>query len=110
MIDKYLIEKFEVEETLGLLIGSRSENIEKLKNKMAEIFFNQLKEMQTLKIFDIVEDSDMEIVCDNALIGSIMIIDKVGREVEYDIQLFYIKDNLENYYITGTEVLEEVEN
>ena len=50
----------------------------------------------------------MEVICDNALIGSILVIDKGGREVQYDIQLFYIKDNLDNYYITETQVLGEV--
>lgn len=108
MVDKYLIEDIEVAESLNLLVGTRNKDIQDLKNKMAEKFFGKLKNLQTLKVFEIVEDVNMEIVCDDALIGSIMVIDKGGREVQYDIQLFYIKDNLNNYYITETEVLEEV--
>ena len=107
MIDKYLIEDIEVEDTLKLLIGIRG-TIEEIKQKMAEKFFKNIKTLQTLKIFELVEDKDMEIVLDNALIGSILVIDKGGREVQYDIQLFYIKDNLDNYYITETQVLEVV--
>lgn len=109
MIDKYLIEDIEVAKSLNLLVGTRSKDIQDLKNKMAEKFFEKLKKMQTLKIFDIVEDTDMEVVCDDALIGSIMVIDKGGREVQYDIQLYYIIDNLGNYYITETELLGEVD-
>lgn len=107
MIDKYLIEDIEVEDTLKLLIGIRG-TIEEIKQKMAEKFFKNIKTLQTLKVFELVEDKDMEIVLDNALIGSILVIDKGGREVQYDIQLFYIKDNLDNYYITETQVLEVV--
>lgn len=108
MVDKYLIKDIEVEETLDLLIGCRGKDIQEIKDKMAEKFFNNLKKLQTLKVFEVVEDTDMEVICDNALIGSILVIDKVGREVQYDIQLFYIKDNLDNYYITETQVLGEV--
>lgn len=107
MVDRYLIEDIEVEDTLKLLIGARG-TIEEIKQKMAERFFKNLKTLQTLKILELVEDKDMEIVLDNALIGSILVIDKGGREVQYDIQLFYIKDNLDNYYITETQVLEVV--
>lgn len=108
MVDKYLIEDIEVEETLNLLVGCRRKDIQEIKDKMAEKFFNNLKKLQTLKVFEVVEDTDMEVICDNALIGSILVIDKGGREVQYDIQLFYIKDNLDNYYITETQVLGEV--
>lgn len=108
MVDKYLIKDIEIEETLQLLIGARG-TIEEIKQKMAERFFKKIKKLQTLKIFDLVEDKNMEIIVDNALIGSILIIDKGGREVEYDIQLFYIKDNLGNYYITETILLEKVD-
>ena len=108
MVDKYLIKDIEVEETLDLLVGCRGKDIQEIKDKMAEKFFNNLKKLQTLKVFEVVEDTDMEIICDNALIGSILVIDKVGREVQYDIQLFYIKDNLGNYYITETILLEKV--
>lgn len=107
MVDRYLIEDIEVEETLKLLIGARGK-IEEIEQKMIERFFKKLKKLQTLKIIELVEDKDMEIVVDNALIGSILVIDKGGREVQYDIQLFYIKDNLDNYYITETQVLGEV--
>lgn len=108
MTNMYLIEDIEVAETLNSLVGTRNKDIQNLKNKMAEKFFGKLGKLQTLKIFDIVEDTDMEVICDNALIGSILVIDKGGREVQYDIQLYYIKDNLGNYYITETQVLEEI--
>ena len=49
----------------------------------------------------------MEIVCDNALIGTLYIKDK-NTEREFDFQIWYIKDNLEQYYITEVECLEEV--
>ena len=43
-----------------------------------------------------------------ALIGSIIITTKDKEQYVYDIQLFYIKDNLGNYYITETILLEKV--
>ena len=98
----------EVSRILDELVGSRSKDIEELKQKLAERFFAHKKDLKTFKIYSLVEDEDMEVVCDKALIGNIGIIDIKGNEVEYDIQLFYIKDILDNYYITETEVLEEV--
>lgn len=48
-----------------------------------------------------------DIVCDNYLIGTIGIV--IDNEViDYDFQVYYIKDNLGNYYITESELLEEV--
>ena len=43
MVDKYLIEDIEVEETLNLLVGCRGKDIQEIKDKMAEKFFNNLK-------------------------------------------------------------------
>lgn len=107
MVDKYLIKDIEVEETLDLLVGCRGKDIQEIKDKMAEKFFNNLKKLQTLKVFEVVEDTDMEVICDNALIGSILVIDKNGIETKYTIQLFYIRDNFKNFYITKTQILKE---
>ena len=76
MVDKYLIEDIEIEKTLQLLIGTRG-TIEEIKQKMAKRFFKKIKKLQTLKIFDLVEDKNMEIIVDNALIGSILVIDNM---------------------------------
>ena len=47
------------------------------------------------------------IVCDNYLIGTIGFV-KDNEVIDYDFQVYYIKDNLGNYYITESELLEEV--
>lgn len=52
-----------------------------------------------------------DVVCDDYLIGTIGITiddDRLLRNFVFDFQLFYIKDNLGNYYITEVELLEEV--
>lgn len=52
-----------------------------------------------------------DVVCDDYLIGTIGITiddDRLLRNFVFDFQLFYIKDNLGNYYITKVELLEEV--
>ena len=52
-----------------------------------------------------------DVVCDDYLIGTIGITiddDRLLRNLVFDFQLFYIKDNLGNYYITEVELLEEV--
>lgn len=65
-----------------------------------------VKQENIIKV-DLFEDTVMEIVCDNALIGTLYIKDG-NVEREFDFQLWYIKDNLEQYYITEVECLEEV--
>lgn len=48
-----------------------------------------------------------DIICDNYLIGTIGVV-KDNEVVDYDFQLYYIKDNLGNYYITESELLEKL--
>jgi hypothetical protein len=53
----------------------------------------------------LVEDNtNKDHISDDILIGSVETVDNL----QFDIQLFYIKDNYNNYYITETEVLEEI--
>lgn len=52
-------------------------------------------------------EGEGDIICDNYLIGQIGVVNE-DNSMEYDIQLFYIKDNLEQYYITEFTLLEEV--
>lgn len=96
-----------VEKILDNMVGRRG-NIDKIKEKIEENFLINLDDIDTVKVFCLVEDTDMEVVTDNALIGSIIIITKNKEQYVYDIQLFYIKDNLDNYYITETILLEKV--
>ena len=96
-----------VENTLDNMVGRRG-NIDKIKEKIEENFLINLNDIDTIKVFCLVEDTDMEVVTDNALIGSIIITTKDKEQYVYDIQLFYIKDNLGNYYITETILLEKV--
>ena len=96
-----------VENILDNMVGRRG-NIDKIKEKIEENFLINLDNIDTVKVFCLVEDTDMEVVTDNALIGSIIIITKDKEQYVYDIQLFYIKDNLGNYYITETILLEKV--
>lgn len=103
------IEERDVIETLDLLVGTRSKDLEELKNKMAEKFFGNLEELKTLKIMELKEDKIMEVVCDNAIIATIRVIQKDGTETEYDVRIMYIKDNLGNYYITEISDIEEIE-
>ena len=96
-----------VENILDNMVGRRG-NINKIKEKIEENFLMNLDDIDTVKVFCLVEDTDMEVVTDNALIGSIIITTKDKEQYVYDIQLFYIKDNLGNYYITETILLEKV--
>lgn len=96
-----------VEKILDNMVGRRG-NIDKIKEKIEENFLINLDNIDTVKVFCLVEDTDMEVVTDNALIGSIIITTKDKEQYVYDIQLFYIKDNLGNYYITETILLEKV--
>lgn len=96
-----------VENILDNMVGRRG-NINKIKEKIEENFLINLDDIDTVKVFCLVEDTDMEVVTDNALIGSIIITTKNKEQYVYDIQLFYIKDNLGNYYITETILLEKV--
>lgn len=96
-----------VENILDNMVGRRG-NIDKIKEKIKENFLINLDNIDTVKVFCLVEDTDMEVVTDNALIGSIIITTKDKEQYVYDIQLFYIKDNLGNYYITETILLEKV--
>ena len=96
-----------VENILDNMVGRRG-NIDKIKEKIEENFLINLDNIDTVKVFCLVEDTDMEVVTDNALIGSIIITTKDKEQYVYDIQLFYIKDNLGNYYITETILLEKV--
>lgn len=96
-----------VENILDNMVGRRG-NINKIKEKIEENFLMNLDDIDTVKVFCLVEDTDMEVVTDNALIGSIIITTKNKEQYVYDIQLFYIKDNLGNYYITETILLEKV--
>lgn len=48
-----------------------------------------------------------DIVCDDYLIGTIWYIED-DKEIVYDFQLYYIKDNKGQYYITEIELLDEV--
>ena len=96
-----------VENILDNMVGRRG-NINKIKEKIEENFLINLDNIDTVKVFCLVEDTDMEVVTDNALIGSIIITTKDKEQYVYDIQLFYIKDNLGNYYITETILLEKV--
>lgn len=96
-----------VEKILDNMVGRRG-NIDKIKEKIEENFLINLDDIDTVKVFCLVEDTDMEVVIDNALIGSIIITTKDKEQYVYDIQLFYIKDNLGNYYITETILLEKV--
>lgn len=65
-----------------------------------------VKQEDIIKV-DLFEDTEMEIVCDNALIGTLYL-QKNNEERQFDFQLWYIKDNLGQYYITEVECLEEV--
>lgn len=53
-------------------------------------------------------EGEGDIVCDNYLIGSISVIDD-KESIECDIQLYYIIDNLGQYYITQVELLEIID-
>ena len=89
-------------------------NINIILNKLMHKRFKTIKDIceflveqeEVIKV-DLFEDTEMEIICDNALIGTIYVNDK-NTEREFDFQLWYIKDNLEQYYITEVECLEEV--
>lgn len=63
--------------------------------------------MENVNKVDLFEDKEMEISCDNALIGTIYLQEN-DNEVQYDIQIWYIKDNLGQYYITEVECLGEL--
>lgn len=94
------MEKMKINEMyLNKLMHKRFKNIE-------EICEFLVKQENIIKV-DLFEDNEMEIVCDNALIGTLYIKDE-KTEREFDFQLWYIKDNLEQYYITEVECLEEV--
>ena len=87
---------------LSGLEHKRFESIEKIREQLA--VQNGIYKVDLYK-------GQGEIVCDNYLIGTIgIIINDNGflKDFTFDFQLYYIKDNLNNYYITETELLEEV--
>lgn len=107
MENKSLIKDFEIEKALQLLVGERG-NIEKLRKKIANKFFQEIKSLDTLQIYEFIKrkNTDTKTV-DNSLVGEILVIDKNGIETKYTIQLFYIRDNSKNFYITKTQILKE---
>lgn len=107
MENKSLIKDFEIEKALQLLIGERG-NIEKLRKKIANKFFQEIKSLDTLQIYEFIKRKNTDIkTVDNSLVGEILVIDKNGIETKYTIQLFYIRDNFKNFYITKTQILKE---
>lgn len=82
---------------LDSLVGRRFEHIDDIVNTIClqNGFFRG----------HLVEDNEQkDHIADNLLIGSVETVYKQ----EFDIQLWYIKDNFGNYYITETIVLGEV--
>lgn len=53
---------------------------------------------------NLAEELTADIVCDNFVIGTLETYDKR----KFDIQIYYITDNLNNCYITETELIGEV--
>ena len=93
------------------------EYISNIINKLEHKRFKNFEEIRTtiaLQIdgifkFQLIDGSE-NIVCDNYLIGTIGIVKNDNgfiKKFYYEFQLYYIKDNLENYYITKSELLEE---
>lgn len=82
---------------LGTFIGRRFDSTDEIINSICiqDGFFRG----------HLVEDNtNKDHISDDILIGSVETVDNL----QFDIQLFYIKDNYNNYYITETEVLEEI--
>lgn len=80
---------------LDLLLHRRFENIDKIEQELClqhKVFKVTLKEEPTT-----------DKVCDDFLIGTLETIDSRL----FDVQVYFIKDNLGNYYITETELLGE---
>lgn len=98
--------------------------MERIKERLYEILNGlQHKRFESIKkiceqiavqddIFKVdLHNGNGDVVCDDYLVGTIGItIDDDGflKSFVFDFQLFYIKDNLGNYYITEVELLEEV--
>lgn len=91
-----------INDIIDSVVHRRFETIEELCNAIAV-------QNGVYKV-NLVEGSG-DIVCDNYLIGTIGIVEDDNgflKSFDYDFQVYYIKDNLGNYYITESELLEEV--
>ena len=87
-----------INDIINSVVHRRFETIEELCNAIAV-------QNGVYKV-NLVEGSG-DIICDNYLIGTIGFV-KDNEVIDYDFQVYYIKDNLGNYYITESELLEEV--
>ncbi len=85
-------------EVLTSLLHCRFKDIDELRNRIALQY----------RVYNVnLVEGNGDIVCDNYLIGTVATIDD-DIDMQHDIQLFYIKDNLGQYYITEIELLDEV--
>ena len=87
-----------INNVIDSVVHRRFETIEELCNAIAV--------QNGIYKVNLVEGSG-DIVCDNYLIGTI-VFGKDDEVIDDDFQLYYIKDNLGNYYITESELLEEL--
>lgn len=94
----FKILQIKIARIIGSMEHDRFKTIKDLEDK--------IKEFEGVNSIKLCEDDIGDRVCDNFLIGTISV--SIGRDtLDYDIQLYYIKDNLGQYYITETELLQE---
>lgn len=94
-----MIKDKELSKILNTLIGRRFRTIEDICNAITV--------NKGIWKANLVEEELEQIIGDYSLIGQVGIADDIIK-LEYDIQLFFIRDNQNNYYITETMVLEEL--
>ena len=95
-----------VEKVLERKISIILQDMEHRRFKTIKELEDKIKEFEGVYSIKLIEDDIGEKVCDDFLIGTIGI--SMGKDnLDYDIQLYYIKDNLGQYYITETEMLQE---
>lgn len=71
-------------------IGCIEEDIKNCSPNIKDVELNKCKE-------------EKDYISDDFLIGTM-----IYNNIQYDIEVYYIKDNYENYYITEFSILEEV--
>lgn len=95
-----------VGEILERKINIILQDMEQRRFKTIKELEDKIKEFEGVYSIKLMEDDIGEKVCDDFLIGTIGV--NIGKDsLDYDIQLYYIKDNLGQYYITETEMLQE---
>lgn len=88
----------DISKILNSLVGRRFETIDEICNAIA--VNNGFWKVNLVK-----DEVDI-VVGDYILIGQVGVVDTENRE--YDIEVYYIKDNQDNFYITETQVLWEL--